>query len=69
MRKWRQHGPAAMEQTLNSFLLNVGVLPVYWRGLLIDKAKSAVGLCGDCFQGLEALQPAPVRGSPCAPGV
>jgi hypothetical protein len=70
--KWREHGPPAMEEALNRFLLGVGVLPVFWRGLLIDKAKSATGLCGDCFQALEALQPAPVTrvgGSVCAPGV
>jgi hypothetical protein len=41
------------------------------RGLLIDKAKSAVGLCSDCFDALEAIEPAVVTrlgGSPCAPG-
>jgi hypothetical protein len=53
-----EHGPLKLELLLNRFLLSIGVLPVDERGLLIRKAKSAVGLCEDCFQALEALEPA-----------
>jgi hypothetical protein len=64
-------GPKALELELNRFLLTVGVLPVDERALLIRKAKSAVGLCEDCFQALEASEPAietRLGGSPCKPG-
>jgi hypothetical protein len=66
-----QHGSRALELELNRFLLSVGELPVNERALLIRKAKSAVGLCEDCFQALEALEPAietRLGGSPCKPG-
>jgi len=66
-----EHGPRALELELNRFLLSIGVLPVDERGLLIRKAKSAVGLCRDCFDALEALEPAVqtrLGGSPCKPG-
>jgi hypothetical protein len=53
-----EHGPMKLELLLNRFLLSVGVLPVDDRALLIRKAKSAVGLCRDCFDALEALEPA-----------
>ncbi len=53
-----EHGPLALELELNRFLLTIGVLPVDERALLIRKAKSAVGLCRDCFDALEALEPA-----------
>lgn len=63
-------GPPALEHLLNRFLLSIGVLPVDDRGLLIRKAKSATGLCHDCFEALEALEPATATlgGSPCKPG-
>jgi len=32
-------------------------LPIDTRATLIHKAKAAVGLCGLCFQGLEAEEP------------
>jgi hypothetical protein len=66
-----EHGPRRLELQLNRFLLSIGVLPVDERALLIRKAKSAVGLCEDCFQALEALEPAAqtrLGGSPCMPG-
>jgi hypothetical protein len=66
-----EHGPPALEQELNRFLLAIGVLPVDERGLLIRKAKSAVGLCQDCFEALEAIEPAiqtRLGESPCKPG-
>jgi hypothetical protein len=66
-----EHGPMKLELMLNRFLLSIGVLPVDDRGLLIRKAKSAVGLCRDCFDALEAEEPAietRLGGSPCQPG-
>jgi hypothetical protein len=66
-----EHGPRALELELNRFLLSIGVLPVDERGLLIRKAKSAVGLCQDCFDALEAIEPAiqtRLGESPCKPG-
>lgn len=64
-------GPRALELELNRFLLSIGVLPVDERALLIRKAKSAVGLCEDCFDALEAVEPAVqtrLGESPCKPG-
>lgn len=64
-------GPPALEHELNRFLLTVGSLPPDERGLLIRKAKSAVGLCRDCFDALESLEPALATrfgGRPCKPG-
>ena len=64
-------GPPALENELNRFELAIGVLPPDERGLLIRKAKAAVGLCHDCFEALEAIEPAVATrtgGSPCKPG-
>jgi hypothetical protein len=66
-----KHGPPKLELELNRFLLSIGVLPVDDRALLIRKAKSAVGLCQDCFDALEAMEPAvqtKTGESPCKPG-
>jgi hypothetical protein len=66
-----EQGPRALELELNRFLLAIGVLPPNERALLIRKAKSAVGLCRDCFDALEALEPAVATrlgGSACKPG-
>jgi hypothetical protein len=66
-----EHGPMKLELLLNRFLLSIGVLPVDQRGLLIRKAKSAVGLCHDCFEALEALEPSlqtKLGESPCKAG-
>ena len=66
-----KHGPMKLELLLNKFLLSIGVLPVDDRALLIRRAKSAVGLCRDCFDALEAMEPAietRLGGSPCKPG-
>jgi hypothetical protein len=65
------HGPLKLELLLNRFLLSIGVLPVDDRALLIRKAKSSVGLCRDCFDALEAMEPATqtrLGESPCKPG-
>ena len=64
-------GPRALELELNRFLLTVGTLPPNERALLIRKAKSATALCQDCFDALEALEPAVATrlgGSSCSPG-
>jgi hypothetical protein len=64
-------GPRALELELNRFLLTVGTLPPDERALLIRKAKSATALCRDCFDALEALEPAVATrlgGSACKPG-
>jgi hypothetical protein len=66
------HGPTKLELELNSFMLSIGVLPVFQRELLIREAKAAVGLCHDCFEALESMEPAVqtrAGESPCAPGV
>ena len=64
-------GPPALEHELNRFLLTVGVLPPDERALLIRKAKGATALCQDCFDALEAEEPAVATrlgGSACKPG-
>jgi hypothetical protein len=66
-----KHGPQRLELLLNKFLLSVGYLPVDQRGDLIREAKSAVGLCQDCFDALEAIEPSlqtKSGESPCKPG-
>jgi hypothetical protein len=63
-----EHGPRKLELELNRFLLSIGGLPLNERALLIRKAKSAVGLCRDCFDALEALEPA-VQAAPCKSGL
>lgn len=66
-----EHGPMKLELLLNRFLLSIGVLPVDDRALLIRKAKSSVGLCHDCFEALEALEPSvqtKLGESPCKAG-
>ena len=71
LRTMHEHGPMKLELLLNRFLLSVGVLPVDDRALLIRKAKSSVGLCRDCFDALEAMEPAlqtRFGGSACHPG-
>jgi hypothetical protein len=65
------HGPMKLELLLNRFLLSVGALPVDDRALLIRKAKSSVGLCRDCFDALESVEPAlqtKFGESPCKAG-
>ena len=66
-----EHGPTKLELLLNRFLLTIGVLPVDDRALLIREAKGATGLCRDCFDALEALEPAVqtrLGESPCKAG-
>jgi hypothetical protein len=64
-------GPPALEHELNRFLLTVGALPPNERALLIREAKGATALCQDCFDALEAEEPAVATrlgGRPCKPG-
>ena len=71
LKTLHESGPRALELELERFQLSIGVLPVDQRALLIRKAKSAVGLCKDCSDALEAMEPAiqtRLGGSPCAPG-
>ena len=60
LTRFSDQGTPAQESVTGKFLLDMGrgKLPVNMRGHLIDLAKSAVGLCGQCFQGLEAEEPA-----------
>ena len=71
LRTVHPEGPRPLELELNRFLLAIGTLPPDERGLLIRKAKSAVALCQDCFDALEALEPALATrfgGRPCKSG-
>jgi hypothetical protein len=43
---------------VNRFDLDAGPLPADPKGHLMPMAKAAVGLCGDCFNAIEALEPA-----------
>ena len=64
-------GPPALEHELNRFLLGIGVLPPDERAFLIRQAKGATALCRDCFDALEATEPAVATrmgGRPCKPG-
>ena len=71
LKSVREVGPHALELELYRFELAIGVLPPNERALLIRKAKSAVALCQDCFDSLEAIEPALATrfgGGACKPG-
>jgi hypothetical protein len=71
LKRVQATGPPALEHELNRFLLTVGVLPPNERALLIREAKGAVALCQDCFDALEAIEPAVATrlgGGACKPG-
>ena len=71
LKKVRPVGPPALEQELNRFLLIIGVLPPDQRAILIREAKGATALCQDCFDSLEAIEPAVATrfgGGACKPG-
>jgi hypothetical protein len=59
MHKFRNVGTTAQENLTNTVLLEIGgdKLPINSRSRLLDLAKAAVGLCGDCFQAFEAEEP------------
>ncbi len=51
-------GPPPLENAVNRFLLDVGPLPPDIKGQLMDKGKAASALCQDCFDAIEADEPA-----------
>lgn len=68
LKTWHRTGPMALELAVERFLLDVGPLPVNVKGRLMALGKSAVGLCGDCFNAIEAESPVPTTrlgGSAC----
>ena len=60
LHTYTEMGTPAQERVTGQFLLDMGraELPINERARLIRLAKGAVGLCGQCFQGLEAAEPA-----------
>lgn len=66
----RPTGPMKLELAVNRFLLDVGPLPPDVKGRLMNKAKAASALCEDCFNAIEAMEPAVqtrLGGGHCAP--
>lgn len=62
-------GPPPLENAVNRFLLDVGPLPPDIKGQLMDLGKAASALCQDCFDAIEADEPAVqtrLGGPPCA---
>jgi hypothetical protein len=59
IQKFSQHGAPGQNELTGKFLLDVGSahLPLNVFSHLIHLAKTAVSLCGDCSQGLEADEP------------
>ena len=51
-------GPPPLENALNRFLLDVGPLPPDIKGQLMNQGKAASALCQDCFNAIEAEEPA-----------
>jgi len=59
LTKFSDQGTPAQERVTGKFLMDMGrtKLPINERARLLRLAKGAVGLCGQCFQGLEAAEP------------
>jgi hypothetical protein len=59
LHKFSEMGTPAQERVTGELLLDLGrvKLPINVRSRLLSQAKSVVGLCGQCFQGLEAEEP------------
>jgi len=59
LHKFSEMGTPAQERVTGKLLLDLGrvKLPINERARLLRLAKSVVGLCGQCFQGLEAEEP------------
>ena len=59
LTKFSEQGTPAQERVTNKFLLDMGrtKLPINERARLLRLAKGAVGLCGQCFSGLESAEP------------
>lgn len=70
LHTFSQRGTPAQETVTDRFLLDSGSLPVNVRARLLHTAKASVGLCGLCFNALEAEEPV-VSGrlgkDPCGP--
>jgi hypothetical protein len=70
LHTFSQRGTSAQESMTDRFLLDSANLPVNTRAHLLHLAKAAVGLCGLCFNALEAEEPV-VSGrfgrNPCGP--
>ena len=62
LRRYSDRGTPAQEAVTGKFLLDVTTtqLPVDVEARLLHRAKAAVGLCGLCFQGIEAQEPVAV---------
>jgi hypothetical protein len=58
LTRWRRTGPKKLELAVTRFLLDIGPLPMDAKEHLMNRGKSAVGLCGDCFNAIEAEEPA-----------
>lgn len=58
LHRFSQRGTPAQERLTGKLLLDSGNLPVLDQERFIRLGKSAVGLCGLCFQALEAEEPA-----------
>lgn len=59
LHRFSEMGTPAQERVTNEVLLDIGgsKLPINVRSSLLAEAKSAVGLCGQCFSGLESAEP------------
>src|ERR1044072_1447671 len=59
LTKFSDQGTPAQERVTGKFLMDMGRarLPINERARLLRLAKGAVGLCGQCFQGLESAEP------------
>ena len=59
MHTFSQHGAPTQNAVTGKFLLDLGSakLPPNLHADLLHRAKTAVNLCGDCSQGLEADEP------------
>ena len=59
MQTFSQHGAPTQNVVTGNFLLDAGSanLPLNVFSYLLHRAKTAVSLCGDCSQGLEADEP------------
>jgi hypothetical protein len=59
LHKFSEMGTPAQEQVTGKVLLDIGrvKLPINVRSRLLSQAKSVVGLCGQCFSGLESAEP------------
>lgn len=59
MQTYSVHGAPGQNQLTGQFEMDLGSahLPLDVYASLVHRAKVAVNLCGDCSQGLEAIEP------------